>query len=93
MGAKVDGSPSNGNWLYRAMTMLPRMKEEYPEATGEEMRIWLLSQGLDRPASSNAWGSLTNAMKKSGKIVQTGRRKKMWTNRAHGRTTDIWRFT
>lgn len=80
----------NSDWLIEALSLLPRMKAEHREATGEGMRIWLLSNGLKPPTSPNAWGSLTRTAMKRGVIRDTERVTQMFTEKSHARRTPIW---
>lgn len=85
-------SSKNSAWIVKAMHLLTKMKPEHPEATGEEMRVWLLSNGLWNPTSVHAWGALTRQALRGGVIEDTGKVKQMWTERSHARRTPIWRF-
>jgi hypothetical protein len=83
----------NSEWLVKALHMLRGMKHEHSEVTGEEMRVWLLANGLPAPSTPHAWGMLTRTAMKGGMLLDTGRQKQMWTEKSHARRTPIWRFT
>lgn len=80
----------NTEWLEAGLKMLPRMAMEHREASGEEMRIWLLANGLAAPTSPHAWGALTRTAVTRGLIKDTHRVKQMWTEKSHARRTPVW---
>jgi hypothetical protein len=83
---------NNRTWMQSALAMLPAMKAEYSEATGEDMRAWLLGNGLHKPTKPNAWGALTRSAIRLGIIADTGRVGQMAATRSHARRTPLWRF-
>lgn len=83
----------NRDWMFRALELLRKMKlDNYLEATGEEMRHWLLTRGLSAPSSANTWGALTRHAVRQGIIADTQRIKQMVAVKSHARRTPIWRF-
>ncbi len=82
----------NSEWLAEAMRLLPAMKLDFHEVTGESIRLWLLTNGLQAPASPHAWGALTNAAVRAKLIEDTGRVVQMAVKKSHARRTPLWRF-
>jgi hypothetical protein len=83
----------NLDWMTHAMQLLPQMRGYYDEVTGEEMRVWLLGQGLPPPSKPNAWGALTRTAITRGLLTDTGRVSNMRVKQSHARRTPVWRFT
>mgnify|MGYP001580413892 CR=1 FL=1 len=83
---------NNSSWVERALAAMPFMRHEFPETSGEGLRIWLLSNGLEEPLSPHAWGALTRTAMKRGILVDTGRMTQMNTKKSHARRTPLWRF-
>lgn len=83
----------NSEWLDRALAKLKDMKRAgHATATGEGMRIWLLSSGIENPTSPHAWGMLTRIAMQRGIIRDTGRVVQMFTDKSHARRTPLWEF-
>jgi hypothetical protein len=82
----------NEPWMQRALAMLREMASQEVEATGEEMRVWLLAHGLDHPTKPHAWGALTRTAALAGILTDTGRIRQMKIKQSHARRTPIWRF-
>lgn len=85
-------SASNESWLERALAKLPAMKAAgHITATGEGMRVWLLTEGkLEQPKSVHAWGALVRTAMKRNLISDTGRVVQMFTEKSHARRTPLW---
>lgn len=83
----------NDSWIERALAKLPTMKADgYTTATGEGMRLWLLTNGIEEPSSPHAWGALTRTAMKREIIRDTGRVVQMFTKKSHARRTPLWEF-
>jgi hypothetical protein len=81
----------NDTWIERALAKLADMKDaHYLTVTGEGMRFWMLSRGLDEPTSPHAWGALTRIAMKRGIIRDTGRVIQMHGEKSHARRTPLW---
>lgn len=85
---------SNATWVHDAMHALDvaRVDGKLPaEFTGEDLRGFLAEKGIV-PSKAHAWGALTRTLAISGRIVDTGRVRKMADPRSHARRTPIWRW-
>lgn len=82
----------NHPWIERGTALLRGMAADHAEATGEEMRVWLLAHGLEAPTRPHAWGALTRTAALAGIISDSGRYKQMKIKQSHARRTPVWRF-
>jgi hypothetical protein len=80
----------NSEWLELALKSLPLMKKDHDTTTGEGIRIWLLSRGLEAPTNVHAWGMLVRTAMKRGLLKDTGRMGQMFTEKSHARRTPLW---
>jgi hypothetical protein len=85
-------SLSNESWIEKALAILRVMKCCQHEATGEDIRLWLLAHGLEEPTKPHAWGALTRTAVLRGILADTGRVRQMKDKRSHARRTPLWRF-
>ena len=86
--AKVSGN--NEDWMTMALSLMRRHPVNI-EVTGEEIRIWLIKNGLDAPKHHNAWGAFINSAVNAGMLVATGKVRKMKLPKSHARQTLVWR--
>lgn len=87
-------SCKNATWMNRGLAMLRKMKfQSYSEVTGEEIRHFLLTAGLEPPSTHKAWGALVNWAVRDGVLEDTGRMRKMVTEKSHARRTPVWKLT
>lgn len=84
---------SNATFYVKALYVLESTKfsRSYPQFTGEDMRSWLTSRGVE-PKSPHAWGALARALTTAGRIKDTGRVKKMMDPSSHARRTPVWEW-
>jgi hypothetical protein len=82
----------NSAWMSKAMELLPHMKRDHQQTTGEFIRMWLTMKGLEAPTSPHAWGALTSHAVKAGILKDTGRVMQMTTEKSHARRTPVWEF-
>lgn len=63
---------------------------KFQDFTAEEAQLWMKKQGLQEPASSNAWGGVILRLSKRGQIKKVGitnaKRKS-----SHARPLVVWR--
>jgi hypothetical protein len=83
---------TNSKWMDSALSMLPAMRRTHDDVTGEDIRVWLIANGLTPPTKPNAWGALTRMAMKRGIICDTGRVRHMRETASHARRTPIWRL-
>jgi hypothetical protein len=83
---------NNLPWHDRALALLQRLAGSGREMTGEEMRLWLIEQGLESPAAPHAWGALTRHACTSGLLEDTGTVRQMAEIKSHARRSPVWRF-
>lgn len=76
-------------WVHRA-TELIREKYAGLEVAAEEWRGICILSGLE-PNHPNGWGALTNSMKRSGYIKDTGRTQKGLYPQTRGSRQIVWR--
>jgi hypothetical protein len=81
----------NENWMTQALSKLHSHPRNV-EVTGEDLKVWLLRNGLPKPKHHNAWGALIRSAATSGMIVLTGRTIKMKLANSHARRNPIWLF-
>lgn len=81
---------NNAAWMAKGLSLLGRMRGCFAQASGEQVRMWLLSQGLGQPTTSHAWGSLINHAVRRGVLVDSGKTVKMQQPGSHSRRTPLW---
>lgn len=84
---------NNVRWSDTAIKLFDSLlhKTRGGHITGEGIRNVLLDHGLDHPNSPNAWGALTNALVRTGRIVHDGTSyEAMREPRSHGRRTPVY---
>jgi len=84
---------ANAPFVARALVTLDksRFRAHYPFFTGEDLRSWLSSRGVE-PNNPHAWGGLTRTLATAGQIRDTGKVKKMLDPSSHARRTPIWEW-
>lgn len=80
-------------WSDQAAKYLTRFLYQWPlpDFTGEEAQVWMVREGLPRPASSNAWGSVFNSAARRGLIKKTGQYRNSQKPSARSRAIPVWR--
>jgi hypothetical protein len=90
--ARDDGiaqtTENNASWHDRALVILEPLRGSHREMTGEDIRVYLIANGLEAPDSPHAYGALV----KSGLLWDTGRQRQMAQVKSHARRTPIWKF-
>lgn len=81
---------SNAAWMAKGLSMLGRMRGCFAQCSGEQARLWLLSQGLEQPSTAHAWGGLVNHAVRKGILVDSGKTVKMKQPGSHSRRTPLW---
>ena len=88
--AQVTGK--NPRWLEDAIALaggvLRKLEEPF---IGEDIRLALLEAGLSYPHHHNAWGALTQRLKKLGMIVDVPGWRSMKTPNSHSRKSPLYR--
>lgn len=79
---------ANMGWTAAALSLMERL--DLHEATGEELRLWLIGKKLPHPTTPNAWGALTNHAIKKGLLRPSGRWVPMRAVRSHARQTQVY---
>ena len=82
-------SDSNTPWIDRAAERICASLRGQ-ECIGEDFRKLCEEYEL-YPKSPKAWGALTNHLARSGRIVDTGRVRKMTDKRSHARRSPVWK--
>lgn len=83
-------------WIEKALDHLrlflcDRVDDGYECFTFEQFRIYAEQQGLEAPASINAWGALTKSAVKAGLCIGTDRFIKANRPESHARMIRVWR--
>lgn len=81
----------NEDWMGLALSKLNSHPRNV-EVTGEELKVWLLKNGLPNPKHHNAWGCLVRLAASAGLIEPTGRACRMRLAKSHARVNPIWYF-
>jgi len=81
------------NWSETAQDYLKLFLHdcERGEFTSEEAQAVMLTSGLSKPASPNAWGSVFTTAAKRGLITKTGEYRQSQKASAHCRMVPVWR--
>ena len=83
---------SNAIWHDQALAMLQPLRGSKREVTGEDVRAWLVANGIDQPQTPHAYGALISHMVRIKMLEDTGRVSRMSLVRSHARRTPVWRF-
>lgn len=81
---------NNAAWMSKGLSLLGTMRRTYAQASGEEIREWMLRNGLGEPTSPKAWGSLINHASRLGALKDSGKSTRMRAKGSHGRRTPLW---
>lgn len=77
-------------WAAQAMAMIEKLRDEFSDFTGEQMRIHIEAM-IGQPGHPGAWGAIFVAAIKRGLIVPTGEWRPMQTPESHARKTPVYR--
>ena len=80
-------------WKERAADKLAAFLKQWElsDFTAEEAQLWMLQNGLDRPASTNSWGGVFMASCKRAEIEKTGEYRTSAKPSANARAICVWR--
>lgn len=81
-------SPGWGERAYNAILEYIA-RHNFRPFTAEDAQEWAYENGLNVPASNNAWGSVISRLARDGRITKTGIRNSRKAN-AHARTVIVW---
>ena len=59
-------------WKAKYDSLLPAFLAQHPIFIGEDIRIWMLQNGLDKPHHPNTWSAKANQVVKRNDVVFTG---------------------
>ena len=80
---------NSGKWSLVALTHFKRLPNKI-EATGEDIKVWLISGGLPEPHHHNAWGAFIMGLVRSNLLVSTGQTRQMKTRKSHARRNPVY---
>lgn len=83
-------SENGARWIDHALATAESYLRTHEEFITENFRAFWQQQGGEKPHSLNAWGALTMALVKRGKMIESSTRKAQSVD-AHARRVGVYR--